>query len=332
VREIIRPVVVTAEPTPAGQLGVSPTMQRIEQSLPKMARHASAVLITGESGAGKEHVAALFHQFARDEDVCPFVAVNCAALPESLLEAELFGYEKGAFTGAARMKKGLLEQASCGTLFLDEIGEMPLAMQSKLLRAIQDRRITRIGSEISIPVGFRLICATHRDLKSMVAQGTFREDLFYRINVIHVRVPPLRERPEDILHFLRRFLDEFQREHGGERRVVDSRAEEVLLDYPWPGNLRELKNCVERACILAQGRMLDAEAFFEEGVTLLPSGVAAPTLAEHMARVEREYLTRALARCGNHMGNTAQELGISRKNLWEKMRKLGMRSEAVDDA
>ncbi len=331
VREVIRPAVVEHDPAPAGRLGISPVMQRIEQSLPRMARHASAVLITGESGAGKEHVAQLFHEFARDEDVCPFVAVNCASLPESLMEAELFGYEKGAFTGASRMKKGLLEQASCGTLFLDEIGEMPLPMQSKLLRAIQDRRITRIGSEISIPVGFRLVCATHRDLKSMVAQGTFREDLFYRINVIHVRVPPLRERPEDILHFLRRFLDDFQCEHGGERRVVDTRAEQVLLDYPWPGNLRELKNCVERACILAQGRVLDAEAFFEEGVTLLPSGVAAPTLAEHMARVEREYLSRALARCGNHMGNTALELGISRKNLWEKMRKLGMRGEGGED-
>ena len=332
VREIIRPVGDATDPTPTGELGVSPAMQRVEQSLPKLARHASAVLITGESGAGKEHVAELFHQFARDEDACPFVAVNCAALPEGLMEAELFGYEKGAFTGAARMKKGLLEQASCGTLFLDDIGELPLSMQSKLLRAIQDRRVTRIGSEISIPVGFRLVCATHRDLKSMVAQGTFREDLFYRINVIHVRVPPLRERPEDILYFLRRFLDDFQRDHGGERRVVDTRAEQVLLEYPWPGNLRELKNCVERACILTQGRVLDAESFFEEGVALLPSGVAAPTLAEHMARVEREYLSRALARCGNHMGNTALELGISRKNLWEKMRKLGMRNEAGEDA
>jgi DNA-binding NtrC family response regulator len=331
VREVIRPAVAENEAAPTGELGVSSAMHRIEQSLPKLARHASAVLITGESGAGKEHVAQLFHQFARDEDVCPFVAVNCASLPESLLEAELFGYEKGAFTGAAKMKRGLLEQASCGTLFLDEIGEMPLPMQSKLLRAIQDRRITRIGSEVSIPVGFRLVCATHRDLKSMVAQGAFREDLFYRINVIHVRVPPLRERPEDILHFLRRFLDHFQRDHGGERRVVDTRAEQVLLDYPWPGNLRELKNCVERACILAQGRVLDAESFFEEGVALLPSGVAAPTLAEHMARIERDYLTRALARCANHMGNTALELGISRKNLWEKMRKLGMRSEPGED-
>jgi two-component system response regulator AtoC len=332
VREVIRPAVDVAESASTGELGVSPAMQRIEQSLPKLARHASAVLITGESGAGKEHVAAMFHRLARDEDACPFVAVNCAALPEGLLEAELFGYEKGAFTGAARMKKGLLEQASCGTLFLDEIGEMSLPMQSKLLRAVQDRRIKRIGSEISIPVGFRLVCATHRNLKVMVAQGSFREDLFYRINVIHVRVPPLRERPEDILYFLRRFLDDFQRDHGGERRVVDTRAEQVLLEYSWPGNLRELKNCVERAGILTQGRVLDAESFFEEGVALLPSGVAAPTLAAHMARVEREYLTRALARCANHMGNTALELGISRKNLWEKMRKLGMRGEAGEDA
>lgn len=331
VREIIRPEVDASEPAPTGALGVSAAMQRIEQSLPRLARHASAVLITGESGAGKEYVAQLFHQFARDRESCPFIAVNCAALPEGLLEAELFGYEKGAFTGALRAKKGLLEQATCGTLFLDEIGEMPLPMQSKLLRAIQDRRITRIGSETSIPVDFRLVCATHCDLKSMVAQGSFREDLFYRINVIHVRVPPLRERHEDILYFLRRFLDDFQHHHDGERRVVDTRAEQVLLEYSWPGNLRELKNCVERACILAQSRVLDAESFFEEGVNLLPSGVAAPTLAEHMARIERDYLTRALARYGNHMGNTALELGISRKNLWEKMRKLGMKEDSADD-
>jgi DNA-binding NtrC family response regulator len=332
VREIIRPATAAAPGTTAGgELGVSPAMLRIEESLPRLARHASALLITGESGAGKEHVAKLFHQFARDEERCPFIAVNCASLPESLLEAELFGYEKGAFTGAARMKKGLLEQANCGTLLLDEIGEMSLSMQSKLLRALQERRITRVGGDISIPVDFRLVCATHRDLKLMVIQGGFREDLFYRINVIHLRVPPLRERPEDILHFLRRFLDDFQRAHGGERRVVDARAEYVLLDYPWPGNLRELHNCVERACILSGERVLGAEAFFEEGVPLLPPSAAAPTLAEHMARVERDYLARALARNGGHMGNTAAELGISRKNLWEKMRKLGMRNEPGED-
>ena len=330
VREIIRPPEETTYPAAKGELGVSAAMQRIEQSLPRLARHASALLITGESGTGKEHVAKLFHEFAHDKACCPFVAVNCAAMPEGLLEAELFGYEKGAFTGAARMKKGVLEQASCGTLFLDEIGEMSPPMQSKLLRTIQDRRITRIGGDVSIPVAFRLVCATHCDLKGMVAQGSFREDLFYRINVIHVRVPPLRERSEDILHFLRRFLDDFQRTHGGERRVLDSRAERVLLEYPWPGNLRELKNCVERACILALDRVLAADSFFEEGVALLPSD--APTLAIHMAHVERDYLMRALSRCDNHMGNTAIELGISRKNLWEKMRKLGMRGEAVDES
>ncbi len=332
VRDIMRPAVETTYPAATGELGVSAAMQRIEQSLPRLARHASALLITGESGTGKEHVAQLFHEFARDEECCPFVAVNCAAMPEGLMEAELFGYEKGAFTGAARMKKGLLEQASCGTLFFDEIGEMSLPMQSKLLRAIQDRRITRIGSEASIPVGFRLVCATHRDLKGMVAQGSFREDLFYRINVVHVKVPPLRERPGDVLHFLRRFLDDFQREHGGERRVLDARAERVLLEYPWPGNLRELKNCVERACILALDRVLGAESFFEEGVALLPADAAGSTLSAHMARVERDYLLRALERSGNHMGHTALELGISRKNLWEKMRKLGMRSESPEDA
>lgn len=332
VREVIEPATEIADPAPTGVLGQSAAMQRIEQSLPRLARHASAFLITGESGTGKEHVAKLFHEFARDGKDCPFVAVNCAAMPEGLMEAELFGYEKGAFTGAVRMKKGLLEQASCGTLFLDEIGEMPLAMQAKLLRAIQDRRITRVGSEVSIPVGFRLVCATHRDLKGMVAQGSFREDLFYRINVIHVKVPALRERPQDILYFVRCFLDDFQRLHGGERRVLDGHAERVLLEYPWPGNLRELKNAVERACIMALDRVLGADSFFDEGSLPLPADASETTLAGYMARVEREYLMRALARCGNQMGHTALELGISRKNLWEKMRKLGMRNESEEDA
>jgi len=328
VREIILPVTVGPPGTmTGGKLGVSAIMQRIEESLPRLAQHASALLITGESGAGKEHVAQLFHQFARDDERCPFIAVNCASLPEGLLEAELFGYDKGAFTGAVRMKKGLLEQADRGTLFLDEIGEMSLLMQAKLLRAVQERRITRIGGDASIAVNFRLVCATHRDLKLMVVQGRFREDLFYRVNVINLRVPPLRERSEDILHFLRRFLDDFQRDHGGERRVVDARAEYALLDYPWPGNLRELHNCVERACIFSSERVLGAEAFFDEGVALLPPGAAAPTLAQHMARVERDYLVRALARHGGHMGHTSAELGISRKNLWEKMRKLGVGSD-----
>ncbi len=328
VRDIARPA---AMPNPTGELGVSAAMRRIEDGLPRLAQQASALLISGESGVGKEHVAQLFHRFARESERCPFIAVNCAALPEGLLEAELFGYEKGAFTGAVRAKKGLLEQADCGTLFLDEIGEMSLAMQAKLLRAVQERRITRIGSDASIAVNFRLVCATHRDLKTMVEQGGFREDLYYRINVIHLRIPPLRERPEDILHFLRRFLDDFQKLQSAERRVLDARAEHVLLDYPWPGNLRELRNCVERACILSGNRVLDAASFFEEGVVLLATDSGAPTLAEHMARVERDYLVRALARNDGHMGNTAAELGISRKNLWEKMRKLGMRSELTDE-
>ena len=332
VREIILPTLETDYPAATGVLGASAAMQRIEQSLPRLARHASALLITGESGTGKEHVAQLFHEFARDEAGCPFVAVNCAAMPEGLMEAELFGYEKGAFTGAARMKKGLLEQADCGTLFLDEIGEMSLPMQSKLLRTIQNRRITRIGGETSIAVGFRLVCATHRDLKSMVAQGSFREDLFYRINVIHIKVPPLRERPQDILHFLRRFLDDFQRLHGDERRVLDGRTERVLLEYPWPGNLRELKNCVERACIMTSDRVLGAEAFFEEGLVQLPAELCGATLSMHMAHVERDYLLRALVRSENHMGNAAKELGISRKNLWEKMRKLGMHIDSTEES
>lgn len=333
VREIAAPFAdIAARVTAAGngELGVSAAMRRIEDSLPRLAQHVSALLITGESGVGKEHVAQLFHRLARDDERCPFIAVNCAALPESLLDAELFGFEKGAFTGAVRTKKGLIEQAHCGTLLLDEVGDMSLQMQAKLLRAIQERRITRVGGNESIAVDFRLVCATHHDLKTMVEQGSFREDLFYRINIIHLRIPPLRERPEDILHFMRRFLDEFQKMHGGERRVLDTRIEQVLLDYPWPGNLRELRNSVERACILSTGKILGAEVFFDEADVALPAGSSSPTLTEHMAGVERDFLTRSLARHNGHMGHTAAELGISRKNLWEKMRKLGLRGNGAD--
>ncbi|MBK9701937.1 MAG: sigma-54-dependent Fis family transcriptional regulator, partial [Flavobacteriales bacterium] len=224
-------------------LGVSPAMKRIAESIPRLARHAAALLITGESGAGKEHVAKLFHHHAIGS-AGEFIAVNCASIPESLMEAELFGYERGAFTGAVKSKRGLFEQAHQGTLFLDEIGEMPLSMQAKMLRVLQDKRLTRLGSEKAITADFRLVCATHRDLRAMVEAGQFREDLYYRIHVIHIRIPPLRERLEDIRWFVRHFVDEFNRIHPDERRRIDPRTEQALLNYPWPGNVRELKHAV----------------------------------------------------------------------------------------
>ncbi|MBI4741521.1 MAG: sigma-54-dependent Fis family transcriptional regulator [Betaproteobacteria bacterium] len=308
-------------------LGVSPSMRRIAESLPRLARHAKALLITGESGVGKEHVAKRFHCHAVGEKA-PFVAVNCAAIPESLFEAELFGYEKGAFTGATRTKRGTFEQANGGTLLLDEIGEMPLLMQAKLLRVLQERTLVRLGGETRVGVDFRLICATHQDLKAMVERGLFREDLYYRVHVIELRIPPLRERAEDIRWFVRHYVEAFNRANPEERRRIDPRTEQALISYAWPGNVRELKHAVERACILSPGPLLGAEAFFGEG---LDSGtqdsIASPPLAEYLMACERDYLQVALERHSRHMTNTAEALGITRKTLWEKMRRLGIQAK-----
>ena len=321
-----------ADPAPSREfgrpgLGVSPAMQHIAAMLPRLATHASTILITGESGVGKEKVALELHRGNPAAVNDPFVAVNCGAITESLLEAELFGHEKGAFTGAARTRKGVFEQANGGTLFLDEIGEMPLAMQVKLLRAIQERTIVRVGGETPIPVNLRLICATHRDLKQMVEHGTFREDLFYRINVIQLKIPPLRERKDDILWFAGLFLEQHAATYGDARKSLHSVAELALLDYPWPGNVRELKHAIERACILTPGRVLAAEALFEEGLVVPCAAVPEADLSQYLQVCERRYIVNALNNHDWHMGQTARALGISRKNLWEKIKKLGIQAE-----
>lgn len=309
------------------QLGVSAAMQKIEAMLPRLAEHAGTVLITGESGVGKERVALLLHNLAGRGAERAFVAVNCGAITETLIEAELFGYEKGAFTGATRVRKGVFEQAHGGTLFLDELGDMPLAMQVKLLRAIQERRIVRVGGETPIPFDLRIICATNQDLRSRVEAGTFREDLFYRINVIHLRIPLLRERREDILWFARQFLCEFSEQHGGGKRVLSAGAEQALVSYPWPGNLRELRHCIERACILSSAATLEPAALFESWPnSAREQARAADTLDQYIRDCERGYIQQALQRCQGQIGNTAAYLGISRKNLWEKMKRLQIQS------
>jgi DNA-binding NtrC family response regulator len=309
-------------------LGISPAMRHIAASLPRLARHGATLLISGDSGVGKEHVARLFHRHAVGT-AGSFVAVNCAAIPEALMEAELFGYEKGAFTGAIKAKRGFFEQAHQGTLFLDEIGEMPLSMQVKLLRVIQDREVTRIGAEKPAVSDFRLVCATHRDLKAMVEAGQFREDLYYRIHVLHRRIPPLRERPADIRWFVRHFVEEFNRQHPEEQRRVDPRTEQILMAYAWPGNVRELKHAVERACILAHGPLLDSDAFFDTGQDAGETSAqqVSASLAEYLMGCERDYLTLILDRNEGHMTRAAEALGITRKTLWEKLRRLGLKTK-----
>lgn len=308
----------------AAQLGISPAMRQIEALLPRIAASRSAVLISGESGAGKEEVARALHRASDPEGKTRFVAVNCGAIPENLIETELFGHDKGAYTGADRDRQGVFEQADGGSLFLDEIGEMPPSMQVKLLRAIQDRAVVRVGSALPRKVDIRLICATHNDLKAMVEQGDFREDLYYRIHVIHLHVPPLRERQEDILWLAGRFLDG-RASKGEVRRTLTAEAEHALARYPWPGNVRELQHCLERASVLSLSAHLNVESLFGAGGTPANAFDALrQPLSDHLQDCERAYIRRALTECGGRIADTAALLGISRKNLWEKMRKLEM--------
>ncbi|MFA7268927.1 MAG: sigma-54 dependent transcriptional regulator [Sterolibacterium sp.] len=306
------------------RLGISTSMRNIEGLLPRLAASRSAVLISGESGTGKEEVARTLHRVGDPEAKSPFVAVNCGAIPENLIESELFGHEKGAFTGADRERRGVFEQADGGTLFLDEIGEMPPSMQVKLLRAIQDQAVVRVGGANLHKVDIRLICATHHDLKAMVEEGRFREDLYYRIHVIHLHVPPLRERKEDILWLAAHFLDE-RAKKGNTRRTLTAEAERVLTSYPWPGNVRELQHCLERASVLSANPLLNVENLFgDNGSHPAESDTLKQPLSDYLQECERAYIRRALGECDGRIADTAARLGISRKNLWEKMRKLDM--------
>lgn len=303
-------------------LGISSAMRSIESLLPRLAKGATSILITGESGVGKEWVARALYRQHDPEGQTPFIAVNCGSLTESLLEAELFGYTKGAFTGAVRDKKGLFELANGGTLFLDEVAEMSPAMQVKLLRAIQEREIVRVGAETPIAINIKLVCATHQDLKQMVELGKFREDLYYRIHVIHLHIPPLRERKEDILWLTGQLLEVWAMANA-DARTLDQSAEKALLDFPWPGNIRELKHCLERACVLSQQSRLTVELLFGNTASA-PSEQSGSigSLNDHLQVSERKYIEDRLRANNMRIAKTASELGISRKTLWEKMKKL----------
>ncbi len=311
----------------ASPLGASRSMRKIDATLSQISRYATYVLITGESGVGKEETARRLHGLAFGGQTRPFIAVNCGALSESLLESELFGHERGAFTGAVRAKRGLFEQAHNGTLFLDEISEMPLSMQVKLLRVLQDRQITRVGGETTIPVDFRLTCATNRDLKACIEDKSFREDLYYRINVVHLEVPPLRERHEDIVWLAEQFLDVHNAVHPERRRLWAPAAKASLVRYTWPGNVRELKHCVERAWVLGDGPTIE--------LSDLANGLE-PDCAQGLEHVnelkrflegcERMHIVETLEENAWAVSRTAVALGISRKNLWERMRRLGIES------
>lgn len=313
-----------------GMLGISNAMRSLEQQSPRIASRARTVLITGESGSGKEVLARHLHQLAHPSGDAPFVAVNCGAIPEPLIEALLFGHERGAYTGADRMRRGHFEQANGGTLFLDEVAELTPALQVRLLRVLQERRIQRLGGEATIEVDLRLMCATHRDLQALVREGKFREDLYYRIHVVHLRVPPLRERPDDILWLAQAFLTHQSALMNEEPRTLSPGSRAALLAYTWPGNVRELHNRIERACVMATQPVLAASDLFDERnvieKVIASAGDGLPTLDSFLADAERTYLLAVLQRCDGRVGQAAALLGISRKTLWEKSRRHGLKT------
>jgi DNA-binding NtrC family response regulator len=313
---------VAARPRDAGGvLGRSPAMRALEATLRKAAVVGSTVLIAGESGAGKE-IAARFLHDASPRKARPFLALNCAAIPGELLESELFGHERGAFTGAAKRHEGYVERAGDGTLFLDEIGELPPRLQPKLLRLLQERAFTRVGGTQELPLRARIVAATNADLAARVLQGHFREDLYYRLAVIAVIVPPLRERAEDVLPLAQLFLA-----RAAARRIegFTSLAERALLAHDWPGNARELANRIERAVAMCAGTRLGPADLFPERGETADAEERPASLAQAREAAERREIVAALAATGEDVGLAAQRLGVSRSTLFDKIKRLGLR-------
>ncbi len=304
----------------------SPSMKEVLRLAAKVARTDATVLILGESGTGKEILANLVYRLSPRKER-PFLKINCAAIPEGLLESELFGHEKGAFTGAEKAKPGLFELAHRGTLFLDEVGDLPLPLQAKLLRVLQDSTIRRLGGLKEIKVDVRIIAATNRDLEEMVKEGGFREDLFWRLNVFTIKIPPLRERKEDILPLAESFLHKFARKHGKSVKGFSREALEALLSYHFPGNVRELENIVERAVILAENEIItreDLPPLLKKKGEEIPDLLKRLSLPEAVALLEKERLQEALEEAGGVKTRAAELLGISERVLRYKLAKYGL--------
>lgn len=309
-----------------GMIGSSPQMQRVFDSIRKVATTDAPVLIQGESGTGKEMVAQGIHQRSARRSG-PFVPINCGAIPENLLESELFGHEKGAFTGAHTQRKGHVEAANEGTLFLDEVGELPPQLQVKLLRFLQEQKFSRVGGRGEISVNVRVIAATNADLRKNMANGAFREDLYYRLAVVEMSLPPLREREGDIEVIARSFLDRFARENKKPGLSFGADAVKALARHVWPGNIRELQNRVRRAVIMCDGRKLSARDLELDSVE---AATGVTSLKEAREQVERELVQRALKRHNGKIAPAAVELGISRPTMYELMDKLGIqKADAV---
>jgi len=317
----------------------SEAMRKLLSMVERVARNNAAVLVIGETGAGKEMIARAIHQYSLR---CsrPFIDVNCAALPDNLAESELFGHEKGAFSGADSLKSGLFEMANHGTLFLDEIGELPLAIQAKLLRVLEERRFERVGGTQSIDVDVRIVVATNRNLQQAVADKSFREDLYFRISAVPLTIPPLRERGKDVLLLAEHFLDKFGREFSKQGVHLSEDATNRILEYRWPGNVRELQNAIERAVILSDSSEITAETLQLQAqrpeLQTLPAGMLPPdfswdgTMEEVVARAvqatERVLLENTMRDCRWNKTRAAEKLGISAKTLAAKLKAAGLES------
>ncbi len=307
-------------------IGRSPSMVRLLETVAQVAQSEATVLITGESGTGKELIAGATHfNSARRE--APFIKLNCAAITETLLESELFGHEKGSFTGAHKRKEGKFLQANGGSLFLDEVSEMPLSMQVKLLRVLQERELTRVGGDESIKVDVRVIAATNKKLTDLVASGDFREDLYYRLNVVDLYLPPLRERKDDIPLIAQRCLSMFTEKNRKNIKGFTPQAMDILVRYHWPGNVRELMNAVERAVVLCQGEYLDENGFTSIRPEPAQPEAESPTLnldgEMTLEDVEKSVILSTLENMQGNKSETARRLGITRKTLHKKLKQYG---------
>ena len=299
-------------------IGQGPAMKKIFDLIPEVAKSDASILLTGETGTGKELVAKAIHAKSKRSHL-PFIPINCGAIPDSLLESELFGHQKGAFTGATHSRKGFLEVVSGGTLFLDEIGEVSSKMQIDLLRVLEEKKITRIGDCQTVLVDFRLISATRRNLEHQIADGNFREDFFYRINVITIPIPPLRERKEDIPLLVEHFLQKYSQETTKRVDHMTPDTIERLADYEWPGNVRELENAIERAVVLSKSRTLDLQDF-----SFLQKTPAMFSKSMSLREMEKHYIKRILDECGWNVTRAAKILDVNRVTLHKKIKRFEM--------
>lgn len=310
-----------------GVIASSSQMQKVCRTVERVAPADVTTLVLGESGTGKELIARALH-FLSPRSENRFVAINCAAIPENLLESELFGYEKGAFTGASKQTTGKIEYADQGTLFLDEIGDLPLSLQAKLLRFLQERTVERLGGRKEIPVNVRVVCATHQDLKLKMEEGTFREDLYYRISEVVIDIPSLKQRPGDAVVIARVFLDRYAKKMKRQVKGFTKEAINAIEDYAWPGNIRELENKIKRAVILEDGDAISAEALeLEAKPEPDVAGLDFVNLKQARETLEKQLLSRALSQFGGNITQAAEELGVSRPTLYSMMKKYGLESE-----